>query len=68
MCVTHVVRDVVVTPHINANKHVVIVWQALRVYPKGFESPVSNATDTLGARHVLTTTRKNKENKKTVSV
>jgi hypothetical protein len=44
--VTHVIR------------HVVTVWHVRHVYPQGFESSVTNATDISGPRRVLIITKK----------
>jgi hypothetical protein len=60
-CVTDAVRSADMMWHTNVIKHVVIIWQAHLVYQQGFESLVSNATDTLEVIRVSTTIRGNTE-------
>jgi hypothetical protein len=58
MCVKHVIKDVVVTRHINANRRAVIVCQFLHARFSMFESRASCTIEHLGVEHVSTSTGK----------
>jgi len=58
MCVKHVIKDVQVTWHINANRRAVIAWPFLHARFPMFESRASCVIEHLGVAHVSTSTRK----------
>jgi hypothetical protein len=58
MCLKHVIMDVVVTFHINANRRTVNVCQFIHARFPIFESRAICAIEHLGVEHVSTSSRK----------